>query len=157
ALLGKAGGNDHGILDADISALLQRAHDGTGRNDDDCEIDGRADLGDGLEALQPVDIAVVRIDRIDPARIFVLAQHRQQAAGNLGEVARGADQRDAFGCEEAVERMRHAGRVLFVLVMPVKTWMAGSSPATTNLVCNEAQAARRKLTPPMKNLLPLTS
>src|SRR6185437_14481251 len=49
----------------------------------------------------------VRIDRINLARIFVLAQHRQQPTGNLLLVSRGADQGDAFRREERVERMRH--------------------------------------------------
>src|SRR5689334_12348977 len=66
-------------------------------------------------AWQPVDIAIVRIDRIDLARIVVLAQHCQEAPRDLVLVARRADQRDAFGRKEAVEGMRHAGMALFLL------------------------------------------
>ena len=39
ALLGKARGDDHAILDADRGAFLQRADHGACRNDDDREID----------------------------------------------------------------------------------------------------------------------
>ena len=107
AFLGKAGGDDHGVLDADGRTPLQRAHHGAGGNDDDGEIDRRADLGDGLVAFEPVDIRIVRIDRVKLARIFVLAQHRQQPPRNLFQIARGADQRDAGGREETVERVGH--------------------------------------------------
>jgi len=90
--------------------LLERREHRAGGNDDDGEIDRRADIGDRRVTFQPVDIAVVRVDRIEFSGIVVLAQHRQQPPRDFLQVARGADQRDTAGDEEAVERMRHGGR-----------------------------------------------
>ena len=77
ALLRKAGGDDNGIPDADRGTFLQCTDHRAGGNDDHRKIDRRADIGDGAVALQPFDLAVVPIDRINLARIVVLAQHRQ--------------------------------------------------------------------------------
>ncbi len=109
ALLGKARRDDDGVLDAGGGALLERTEHRLGRNDDDGEIDRLPDVGDRGKAFQPVDIAVIGIDRINFSGKFVLAQHRQQPPRNLLQIARGADQRDAVGREEDVERVRHWG------------------------------------------------
>src|SRR6478752_4159969 len=114
ALLGKARGNDDGVLDAYGRALLQRAKYRARRDNDDSEIDRRTHVRDRFVAFDAVDIGVVRIDRIDLSGILVLAQHREQPPRNLLEVARGPDQRDAFRREKTVERMRHASIVLSV-------------------------------------------
>src|ERR1700754_4211557 len=45
ALLGKTRGDDDGVLDARGGALLERGQHGAGGNDDDGEIDRRADPG----------------------------------------------------------------------------------------------------------------
>jgi hypothetical protein len=121
-LLGKARRDDDGVSDADVSALLQRAKHRARGNDDDREIDRVANIRDRFVAFQPVDIAVVRIDRIDFSRIFVLAQHRQQPPRNLLMIARRPDQGDAFRREETVERVRHWGWSWFSV-------MAGLDPA----------------------------
>jgi hypothetical protein len=116
ALFRKPRGDDHCVPDAGGSALLKRAEHRARGNDDDGEIDRLADIGNRGIAFQPVNIAVVRIDRIKLARKIVLAQHRQQPARDFLEVARGPDQGDAFGREERIERMRHMlGVLLFLL------------------------------------------
>ena len=96
------------FLTPDGGALLERAEHRAGRNDDDGEVDRLPDLRDRRIAFQPVDIAVIGIDRIDLARKLILAQHRQQPARDLLQIARGADQGDAVRREERVERMRHS-------------------------------------------------
>ncbi len=68
ALLGKSRRDDHRVPDAGGGALLERAEHRARRNDDDGEIDRLADIGDRRIAFQPVDIAVVGIDRIELAR-----------------------------------------------------------------------------------------
>ena len=102
ALLRKPRGNDDGIPDADCGALFERAEHGVSGDDDDGEIDRLSDLGDRFVASEPIDIAVVRIDRIDSSGKFILAQHRQQPPRDLLEIARRPDQRDAVGREERV-------------------------------------------------------
>jgi len=75
ALFGKARRYDHRVLDARGGALLERGKHRAGRNDDDGEIDRRADISNRPVAFQPIDIVVVRIDRVKLAGIVVLAQH----------------------------------------------------------------------------------
>ncbi|MGY2939778.1 hypothetical protein ACVWZ6_009380 [Bradyrhizobium sp. GM6.1] len=87
--------------------MFERGEHRAGGDEDDCEIDRRADVGDRFVANEAVDLGVVRVHRIDFSGILVLAQHRQQAPRNLLVIARSTDQRDAGGCKEAVERMRH--------------------------------------------------
>ncbi len=115
ALLGKAGGDDHGILHANIRALLKR-REHTARGDhDDRKVDGDGDVGDGFEAGEPVDVVVVRIDGIDVSGEFVLAQHCQEPPRDLLMIPRGADQCDAPRREERVERVGHRWFLLFFL------------------------------------------
>ena len=109
ALLGKSRRDDHRVLDAGGGALLERAKNGPRRNDDDGEVDRLPDIGDRGKTFQAIDIAVIGIDRINLSRKSVLAQHRQQPARDFLLIARCADQRDAAGGEEAVERVRHSG------------------------------------------------
>ncbi len=110
ALLRESRGDDHRVLDANGCTLFERAEDGAGGNDDDRKVDRLPDVSDRGKAFQPVDIAVIRIDRIEFSGKSVLAQHRQQPTRNFLQIARGADQRDAVGRKEGVERMRHSER-----------------------------------------------
>ena len=105
ALLGKSRRDDHRVPDTGGGALFERTDHRVRRDDDDGEIDRLPDIGDRRKTFQPVDIAVIGIDRIKPARKFVLAQHRQQPARDLFMIAGGADQGDAFWREERVERV----------------------------------------------------
>ena len=75
-------------------------------DDNDGEIDRLADHCNRRIAGQAINIRIVRIDRIDRAGKLVLAQKgQQQPEGNLGPVARGADNGDAGGGEKTVKRM----------------------------------------------------
>ena len=105
ALLGESRRDDHRIPDADGGAFPERAENRARRNDDDGKIDRLPDRRDRRIAFQPVDIAVIWIDRIELARKFVLAQHRQQPARDFLQIARRADQGDARGREERIERI----------------------------------------------------
>src|ERR1019366_9043635 len=113
------------------------------------------DRRDRRVAFQPVDIAVIGIDRIEPAGKFVLAQHRQQPARDFLQIARSADQSDTVGREEGVEwmlvfadrsRRRHSERSLFILVRNVRKARGV-----------DTHAARRKVTPPSRNWSPATA
>src|SRR5205807_3970071 len=137
-LFGKARRYDHRVPHAGGGALLERVEHRAGRNDDDGEIDRRADISDRPVAFQPIDIVVVRIDRIKLAGIVVLAQHRQQPAWDLLLVPRRADQGNTLRREETVERVRHSER-----------------PSCSCLECPR-YATRRKWTPPSRNSLPKT-
>ena len=95
ALLGESRRDDHRVLDAHGGALLERAEHRARRDDDDGEVDRLPDIRDRGVAFQPVDIAVIGIDRIDLAGKLILAQHRQQPARDLLQITRGADQGDA--------------------------------------------------------------
>jgi hypothetical protein len=81
AFLGKAGGDDDGVFDAERRALLKRAEHDTRRNDHDGEIDRLPDGCDGRIAREPIDIRIVRIDRIDRAGELVLAQKGRSRPG----------------------------------------------------------------------------
>ena len=145
ALLGKSRRDDHRIPDAGGGAFLERAEHRARRNDDDGEIDRLPDRGDRRIAFQPIDIAVIGIDRVELAGKFVLAQHRQQPARDFLLIARCADQGDAIRREERVERMRHlavavAGGIQNSLLFP----RISAGRATLH-------DARWNVTPPSKN------
>src|SRR6185369_12331166 len=150
--LGKARGNDDGVLDAYGRALLQRAKYRARRDNDDGEIDRRTHVRDRFVAFDAVDIGVVRIDRIDLSGIVVLAQHREQPPRNLLEIARGPDQRDAFRREKTVERMRHASIVLSVQGIVIAS--AAKQSISRHKGRMDCYAVRLNLTPHRSNPSP---
>ena len=100
----KPGADDQGVLDAGAARIPRRAAATPAAGiATSARSTGSPTAPIEAIAAQAVDLLVARIDRQDAAGKAVLAQLVQQAAANAVQVGRGAEHRDRFRPEEAMQ------------------------------------------------------